>query len=104
MQHILSQVAIYSVVHYKATRSSNKTPLLLFYPTPARPANASTCNPPGFTCLMQDSSSGIGNLSLVAGQTQTLQGMAGRNNFSPIIPFILLLMMLIKLGYLWNCI
>jgi len=31
-----------------------------------------------------------------------MQGMAGRTNFPPTIPFILLFMMLIKLGYLWN--
>ena len=42
---------------------------------------------------------GIDNLSRVAGQKQTLQGMAGRNNFLPMIPFSLLLL---NLGKLWN--
>jgi len=30
---------------------------------------------------------GTATYTLVAGQTQTLQGMAGRTNFSPAIPF-----------------
>jgi len=42
---------------------------------------------------------GVGNLSLVAGQKQTLQGMAGRSNIPPTIPFPLLLL---NLGSLWN--
>jgi len=46
--------------------------------------------------------SGIGNLSLVAGQKQTLQVLEGRTNFSPKIRFRLLFMMLLKLGNLWN--
>jgi len=46
------------------------------------------------------SSPGVGNL--VAGQKQTLQGIAGRNNFPPTTPFPLLFMMLLKLGNLWN--
>jgi len=33
---------------------------------------------------------GAGNLSRVAGQKQTLQGLAGRTNFPPAIPFSLL--------------
>jgi len=45
---------------------------------------------------------GVDNLSLFAGQKQTLQGMAGRNNFPPTIRFPLLLMMLLKHGNLWN--
>jgi len=32
------------------------------------------------------------------GQKQTLQGLAGHTNFQPIIPFLLLFMMLLKLG------
>jgi len=47
----------------------------------------------------QTSRPGIGNLSPVAGQNQTLQGMAGRTNFPPTIPFPLLLL---NLGNLWN--
>jgi len=35
-----------------------------------------------------------------AGQTETLQDMAGRTNFPPAIPFDLLFMMLIILGNL----
>ena len=35
---------------------------------------------------------GVVNLSLVAGQKQTLQGMASRTNFPPTIPFPLLLL------------
>jgi len=31
---------------------------------------------------------GVGNLSRVARQKQTLQGMAGRTNFPPTIPFL----------------
>jgi len=42
----------------------------------------------------------VGNISLVAGQ-KTLQGLAGRTNFLPTIPFPLLFMVL-KLGNLWN--
>jgi len=45
---------------------------------------------------------GVGNLFLVAGQKQTLQVMAGRTNFPPTIRFRLLIMMLLKLGNLWN--
>jgi len=45
---------------------------------------------------------GIGNLSLVTGQTETLQGMWSRFNFPPTIPFHLLFMMLLKLGNVWN--
>jgi len=45
---------------------------------------------------------GVGNLSLVAGQKQTLQGMAGRTNFPSTISFFLLFMMSLKLGNLWN--
>jgi len=45
---------------------------------------------------------GVGNLSLVMGQKQNLQGMAGRTNFPPVISFSLLLMMFLKLGNLWN--
>jgi len=41
---------------------------------------------------------GVSNLYLVVGQTQTLQDMAGRTNFQPTIPFILLFMMLTLLG------
>jgi len=37
---------------------------------------------------------GVGNLSRGAGQKQTQQGMAGRSNFPPTIPFPLLFMML----------
>jgi len=45
---------------------------------------------------------GVGDLSLVvAGQTQTLQGMAGRTYFPSTIPVPLLFMMS-KLGNLWN--
>jgi len=44
---------------------------------------------------------GVRNLSLVAGQKQTLQGMVGRINF-PTILFFLLYMMLIKIRNLWN--
>jgi len=33
---------------------------------------------------------GVGNLSLVAGQKETLQGVASRINFPPTIPFPLL--------------
>jgi len=43
----------------------------------------------------------VSNL-LVAGQKQTLQGMASHINFQPTIRFILLFIMLIKLGNLWN--
>jgi len=32
---------------------------------------------------------GVGNLSLVMGQKQNLQGMAGRTNFPPVISFSL---------------
>jgi len=46
--------------------------------------------------------SGVGNLSLVAGQKQALQGMTGRTNFPPTIPFSLLFVMSLKLGNLWN--
>jgi len=46
--------------------------------------------------------SGFGNLSLVAGQKQTLQDMTVRTNFPTAIPFPLLFMMLLKLGNLWN--
>jgi len=42
---------------------------------------------------------GVGNLSLVAVQKQSLQGMTGRTNFPPTIPFHLLFMMLLKLGH-----
>jgi len=45
---------------------------------------------------------GVGNLSLVAGQRQILQGLAGRINFPPTIPFPSLLMMLLKLDKLCN--
>jgi len=51
---------------------------------------------------IQCSMPGVGNLSLVAGQKQTLQGMAGRTNFPSTIPFFLLFMMSLKLGNLWN--
>jgi len=45
------------------------------------------------------SMTGVGNLSLVAGQKQILQGMAGRTNFPPRVPFSLLFMMSsLKLG------
>jgi len=44
---------------------------------------------------------GVGYLSLVAGQKQTLQGMAGQINFPLTIPFPLLFMMRIKHGNLW---
>jgi len=42
---------------------------------------------------------GVGNLSRVAGQKQTLQRMAGRINFPPSIPVPLLLL---NLGNLWD--
>ena len=42
----------------------------------------------------------VDNLSLAAGQTQFLHDMAGRSNFPPTIPFILLFMMLIVLANL----
>jgi len=42
---------------------------------------------------------GVGNLSQVASQKQTLQGMAGRTNFPSTIPFPLLLL---NLGNSWN--
>jgi len=45
---------------------------------------------------------GVGYLSLVAGQKQTLQGMAGQINFPLTIPFPLLFMMRLKHGHLWN--
>jgi len=45
---------------------------------------------------------GVDNLSLVVGQKQTVQGMAGRINFPPIIPFYLQFMMSLKLANLWN--
>jgi len=48
------------------------------------------------------SSSEVGNLSLVAGQKYTLQGMLGRTNFRPTVPFPFLFMMLSKLKNLWN--
>jgi len=41
----------------------------------------------------------LGTFSRVVGQKQTLQCMAGRNNFPPTIPFLLLLL---DLGNLWN--
>jgi len=44
----------------------------------------------------------IGNLSLVAGQTEALQDMWSRFNFPPTISFHLLFMMLLKLGNFWN--
>jgi len=47
-------------------------------------------------------SAGVGNLFLVAGQKQNLQGMTGRTSFPPTIPFPLLFMMLIKVWILWN--
>jgi len=40
--------------------------------------------------------------SSVASQKQTLQGMAGRFNFPPTIPFPLLFMLLMKLGNFLN--
>jgi len=43
---------------------------------------------------------GVGNLSLVAGQKQTMQGMAGRTNFPPTILFPLLLLNLGNFGIL----
>jgi len=53
-----------------------------------------------FKLLLRDISfrTGIGNLSLVAGQKQTQQGMAGRTDLPPLILFILLFMMLKKHG------
>jgi len=45
---------------------------------------------------------GVGNLSPAAGQKKALQGLAGRTNFTPIIPFPSLFMMLLKLANLWN--
>jgi len=44
---------------------------------------------------------GVDNLSLVAGQKQNLQGMAGRTNF-PLTISDPLLFMILKLGNLWN--
>jgi len=41
----------------------------------------------------------VGNLSRVAGQKQTLNGMAGRTDFPPTIPFLLLLL---NLGIILN--
>jgi len=46
--------------------------------------------------------SGVGNLSLVGGPKQTLQGMPGRINFPPTIPFFLQFMMSLKLANVWN--
>ena len=43
--------------------------------------------------------SGVGNLSLAAGQKQTRQSPTGRTNFPPTIPLPSLLKMLLKL---WN--
>jgi len=43
------------------------------------------------------SRSEVGNLSLVAGQKYTLQGMLGRTNFRPTVPFPFLFMMLLNL-------
>jgi len=37
--------------------------------------------------IIRSFKSGVGNLSLVAGQRQILQGLAGRINFPPTIPF-----------------
>jgi len=45
---------------------------------------------------------GDGNPSLVVGQKQILQGMAGHINFPLTIPFHMLFIMLVKLGNLWN--
>jgi len=45
------------------------------------------------------SSTGFGNLSRVVGQIQTVQSMAGRTNFPPTIPFLLLLL---NLRNSWN--
>jgi len=42
----------------------------------------------------------VGNLSVVASQKQTLQGMAGRTNFPQTIPFPLLFMMLVNLEFM----
>jgi len=46
--------------------------------------------------------SGVGNLSLVGGQKQTLQGMPDRINFQSTILFFLQLMMLLKRANFWN--
>jgi len=46
---------------------------------------------------------GVGNLSLDAGQKQTLQGMAGRTNFPPTIRSLCCSwLILLTLGNLWN--
>jgi len=45
---------------------------------------------------------GIGNLSLVAGQKYTLQGMVGCTKFQTTVPFPLLFMILLKHKKLWN--
>jgi len=51
-----------------------------------------------FKFLLRDISfrTGVSNLSLVAGQKQTQQGMADRTDFRPLILYILLFVMLIK--------
>jgi len=50
--------------------------------------------------LLRDISfrTGVGNLSLAAGQKQTQQDMVSRTDFPPQILFILLFMMLTKHG------
>jgi len=48
--------------------------------------------------FLHDFRTGVGNLSLVAGQRHAVQGVAGRTNLPPTISFLLLFMMLIKLG------
>ena len=47
--------------------------------------------------MSPDQGSEFGNLS-----QQTLQGMAGRTNFPPTIPFPVLFVILLNLGNLWN--
>jgi len=50
----------------------------------------------------QGANIGVGKLSVVAGQKQTLLGMAGHTDFPPLILFILLFMMLTKHGNLYT--